>query len=400
MGLYDGRVNPMEPRPIHDPNPPPPTLPDWRDYIAPKKDDGYGYRYGTYQPHQPAWSTPLGVMYQESPLYYTPGGGAPPEQTGQATGVSGVPGGMLEAGLAWRDGSSAQGATPEPTWNDTWGWLSERGPNTGGSAGYDNRGAVAAYFDQMRQQAATQYGGAQTDLTQVYDQLASMIQPMAAQTAAAYGDAIGAGADQSEALIAATQERINAEAATRAAAFAELGISGGGELSDTAMEAERGMSDIGANAANWGGLMGAFSTGQQSRMNQDYVGAGDAKVMAIEDLVSRYQDYLRMLDQSETDQMATAYQPGSAGTPGKMQWEQLGSTGNKLLEQSMVEAGLLPGPTPEAPYVPKAAQDFDFLVQRGEATREEILYMLERKNLGMPGDPTNPLYNPLVEPYL
>ena len=371
------------------------NTPSWLDYVAPKKDDGYGYRYGTSQPSRPASSTPLGVMFREmletSPLRYRPGGGAPPEQTGQMRGSGSSAGETVV---------SPQGATPEPTWNDTWGWLSERGPNTGGSAGYDNRGAVAAYFDQMRQQAATQYGGAQTDLTQVYDQLASMIQPMAAQTAAAYGDAIGAGADQSEALIAATQERINAEAATRAAAFAELGISGGGELSDTAMEAERGMSDIGANAANWGGLMGAFSTGQQSRMNQDYVGAGDAKVMAIEDLVSRYQDYLRMLDQSETDQMATAYQPGSAGTPGKMQWEQLGSTGNKLLEQSMVEAGLLPGPTPEAPYVPKAAQDFDFLVQRGEATREEILYMLERKNLGMPGDPTNPLYNPLVEPYL
>jgi len=373
------------------------NTPSWLDYVAPPKDDGYGYKYGTSQPSRPASSTPLGVMFREmletSPLRYRPGV-APTGSTAPTGNNANVP---------WNQpgsGSSAQGATPEPTWNDTWGWLSERGPNTGGSAGYDNRGAVAAYFDQMRQQAATQYGGAQTDLTQVYDQLASMIQPMAAQTAAAYGDAIGAGADQSEALIAATQERINAEAATRAAAFAELGISGGGELSDTAMEAERGMSDIGANAANWGGLMGAFSTGQQSRMNQDYVGAGDAKVMAIEDLVSRYQDYLRMLDQSETDQMATAYQPGSAGTPGKMQWEQLGSTGNKLLEQSMVEAGLLPGPTPEAPYVPKAAQDFDFLVQRGEATREEILYMLERKNLGMPGDPTNPLYNPLVEPYL
>ena len=383
MGLLDGKVNPMEPQPIHEPKPPINNYASkWgkpKEEIGNWWDDDPFLNLLRYKNHQERQRNQF--LEQQAKT-----------SQGQASGGSGSSAGETVV--------SPQGATPGPTWNDTWGWLSERGPNTGGSAGYDNRGAVAAYFDQMRQQAGTQYGGAQTDLTQVYDQLASMIQPMAAQTAAAYGDAIGAGADQSESLIAATQERINAEAATRAAAFAELGISGGGELSDTAMEAERGMSDIGANSANWGGLMGAFSTGQQSRMNQDYVGAGDAKVMAIEDLVSRYQDYLRMLDQSETDQMATAYQPGSAGTPGKMRWEQLGPTGNKLLEQSMIEANLLPGPTPEAPYVPKTAQDFDYLIQRKEATREEILYMLEQKNLGRPGDPTNPLYNPLVEPYL
>jgi hypothetical protein len=251
----------------------------------------------------------------------------------------------------------------------------------------------------MRQEAEADKLAAQQDLTSVYDQLASMIQPMAGQTAAAYNDAIGAGADQSEALIADTQARINADAAMRAAAFAELGISGGGELSDTAMEAERGMSDIGANAANWGGLMGAFSTGQQSRMNQDYVGAGDAKVMAIEDLVSRYSDYLQNINSQESNQMATAYQPGSAGTPGKMRWEELGSPGVKMLEQALMAMGDLDGPAPEEPYMPKTAQEFQYLIDQGIATRPEINFMLESKNTGMV-DPTNPLYNSLVTPYI
>ena len=282
---------------------------------------------------------------------------------------------------------------------DKYSWLFNRGPSTGGSAGYDNRGAVSAYFDAMRQEAEADKLAAQQDLTSVYDQLASMIQPMAGQTAAAYNDAIGAGADQSEALIADTQARINADAAMRAAAFAELGISGGGELSDTAMEAERGMSDIGANAANWGGLMGAFSTGQQSRMNQDYVGAGDAKVMAIEDLVSRYSDYLQNINSQESNQMATAYQPGSAGTPGKMRWEELGSPGVKMLEQALIAAGDLDGPAPEEPYMPKTAQEFQYLIDQGLATEAEINFMLESKNTKM-ADPTNSLYNPLVTPYI
>ena len=280
-----------------------------------------------------------------------------------------------------------------------WDWLTELTAGTGGTAGYDNRGAVSAYFDAMRQEAETDKLAAQQDLTGVYDQLASMIQPMAGQTAAAYNDAIGAGADQSEALIADTQARINADAAMRAAAFAELGISGGGELSDTAMEAERGMSDIGANAANWGGLMGAFSTGQQSRMNQDYVGAGDAKVMAIEDLVSRYSDYLQNINSQESNQMATAYQPGSAGTPGKMRWEELGSPGVKMLEQALIAMEDLDGPAPEEPYMPKTEQDFQYLIDEKKATRAQINFMLESKNTGMV-DPTNPLYNSLVTPYL
>lgn len=374
----------------------------WLDDIAPPPDDEYSYQYGVPKPIQPLNSTQQGFWdVLTNPLgAISRGSGAAPAETGQMRDPR-ANSTALRGRVNQRNNVPGQ---PPPGELD-WSRLFERGPNTGGSAGYDNRGAVAAYFDQMRQQAESQYGGAQTDLTQVYDQLANMIEPMAAQTAAAYDDAIGAGADQSEALIAATQERISSEAATRAAAFAELGISGGGELSDTAMEAERGMSDIGANAANWGGLMGAFSTGQQSRMNQDYVGAGDAKVMAIEDLVSRYQDYLRMLDQSETDQMATAYQPGSAGTPGKMGWETMGSTGNKLLEQYMIDSGYLPGPTAPEPYTPAYARDLQWAVDSKMATPEQIAYMQQQNAQGQGGLEAaavsgNPLFNPGLVKYI
>ena len=346
-------------------------------------------------------------------------GGAPAIRGDQYRGGTAFPGGLNSPAANIGDQASFEPQTPMfndgrvfgaiqnaqmqapagQSAEDKYSWLFNRGPSTGGSAGYDNRGAVSAYFDAMRQEAETDKLAAQQDLTGVYDQLASMIQPMAGQTAAAYNDAIGAGADQSEALIADTQARINADAAMRAAAFAELGISGGGELSDTAMEAERGMSDIGANAANWGGLMGAFSTGQQSRMNQDYVGAGDAKVMAIEDLVSRYSDYLQNINSQESNQMATAYQPGSAGTPGKMRWEELGSPGVKMLEQALIAMEDLDGPAPEEPYMPKTEQDFQYLIDEKKATRAQINFMLESKNTGMV-DPTNPLYNSLVTPYL
>ena len=330
-------------------------------------------------------ATPAANTGNQASFKPYPGYGEPPNQT-KTPGVYGSSDMQAPAGPAERDGK--------------WDWLFEQTAGTGATGGYDNRGAVSAYFDAMRQEAEADKLAAQQDLTGVYDQLASMIQPMAGQTAAAYNDAIGAGADQSEALIADTQARINADAAMRAAAFAELGISGGGELSDTAMEAERGMSDIGANAANWGGLMGAFSTGQQSRMNQDYVGAGDAKVMAIEDLVSRYSDYLQNINSQESNQMATAYQPGTPAQPGPMMWETMGGAGQGFLENWGAEQGYGPMMAPEEPYMPKFAQDQQYAMMNEGVTPEEINWMQSQRDMGLPMDITHPLYNSRATEYL
>jgi hypothetical protein len=296
-------------------------------------------------------------------------------------------------------GSDSQDTQPEDLYD--YSWLKEQTAGTGGTAGYDNRGAVSAYFNEMRQRAEADKLGAQQDLTGVYDQLAGMMKPMAEQTAAAYDSAIAAGADQSQALIAATEERINSEAAMRASQFAELGISGGGGLSDTSAEAERGMSDIGANASNWTGLMGALSAGQQARNNQDYIGAGDAKTMAIEDLVSRYADYLQAINSQESDQMATAYQPGTAGEPGPMMWETLGSTGSKLLEQYFIAEGGLPGAAPEDPYMPTFAKDQQYAIDYLGVTPEQLSWMQTKKDMGqLEASTGDPRYNPRATQYL
>jgi len=269
----------------------------------------------------------------------------------------------------------------------------------GGTAGYDNRGAVSAYYDEMRGRVEGEYNNARGDIGNVYDQAADMMKPMAGQSAAAYTDAINAGAAQSESLIADTQERINADAASRASSFAELGISGDGRLSETSREAERGVSDIGANSSNWGGLMGALSVGQQSRLNQDYVGAGDAKVMAQTDLTSTYQDYLRAISEQESSQMADAYQPGTPGEMGPEFWETLPKSVQE--EYWNRELGYK---EQERPYSPEFAELEEYMLRTKGATIEEMNFMYDwRANSPANRDPMamlNPLWNGQVNEYL
>jgi len=268
---------------------------------------------------------------------------------------------------------------------------------TGGTSGYDNRGAVSAYYDEMRGRVEGEYNNARGDIGNVYDQAADMMKPMAGQSAAAYTDAINAGAAQSESLIADTQERINADAASRASSFAELGISGDGRLSETSREAERGVSDIGANSSNWGGLMNAFSVGQQSRLNQDYVGAGDAKVMAQTDLTSTYQDYLRAIQEQESAQMADAYQPGTPGEMGPEFWETL----PKSVQEEYWNRQLgYPTGNEEEPYMPELQQLEDFMLRTKVGTIDEINFMYDWMAMPPadrdPQDKTNPLWNQSV----
>ena len=283
-------------------------------------------------------------------------------------------------------------------------WMFERGPDTGGSPGYDNRGAVAAFYANLRDEARGDMQGAKKSLTQVYDQMAAMIEPMAHETAKAYDSAIQAGATESEALIEATTERINNEAAVRAAAMADLGITGSSELSGAQKEAERGMSDIGANTANWGGLMNAFSLGQQARFNQDYIGAGDAKVMAVQELVNRYQDYLERLNQEEASAMEGAYKAGTPGKPGPMVFETLGSVGNDLL-RSYFASEKVPGFEPAAPdpYMPSYARDLAWAKEDMGVTPDQIAFMQRAKaegTLGMPQTTMDPRFNPGLVPYI
>jgi hypothetical protein len=242
---------------------------------------------------------------------------------------------------------------------------------TGGSPGYDNRASVAAYYQNLKNQAGGRYGQARGDIGRTYDELAAMYEPMAAATAAAYDDAISGGASESEALIAATQERINSDAAMRAAQYGELGIDVTPD-SEVAAEAERGMSNIGAAQSEWSGLMGALSTAAQNRFQSDYVGAGETKAMAQTDLVNAYQNYLNTLQAEETQAMQGAYQPGSAGTPQMLIDTLPTAIQTELYRQNLIEQGLLPDPNANVDpmadiysLAPKEWQMANLLQQRG-----------------------------------
>jgi len=248
--------------------------------------------------------------------------------------------------------------------------------STGGTPGYDNRASVAAYYQNLKNQGEGRYGQARSDIGQAYDQLAAMYEPMAAATAAAYNDAIAGGASESEALIAATQERINTEAAMRATQYGDLGIDVTPD-SEVAAEAERGMSNIGAAQSEWSGLMGALSTAAQQRFQSDYLGAGETKAMAQTDLVNAYQNYLNTLQAEETQAMAGAYQPGSAGTPQTLIDTLPTAIQSDLYRQMMINQGLLPDPNANVDpmadiysLAPKEWQMANLMTQQGIMTPE------------------------------
>jgi len=320
----------------------------WLDYIAPPGDDDGGYEYGKPRPVREPTSMQQGFARMfTNPVSLIFGGksgastsGAPTTQPAPVA-PGRVPTNPQIYGLAGKTmglGIPGQGRY-EPPPNP----LFQVVGTTGGSPGYDNRASVAAYYQDLKNQAEGRYGQARGDIGRTYDELAAMYQPMAAATAAAYNDAIAGGASESEALIAATQERINSDAAMRAAQYGELGIDVTPD-SEVAAEAERGMSNIGAAQSEWSGLMGALSTAAQNRFQSDYVGAGETKAMAQADLVNAYQNYLNTLQGEETQAMQGAYQPGSAGTPQMLIDTLPTAIQTELYRQNLIEQGLLPDP--------------------------------------------------------
>ena len=355
----------------------------WLDYIAPPGDDDGGYEYGKPRPVREPTSMQQGFARMfTNPLSLIFGGKSGASTSGAPTTqpAPGYDGGAERARnrgiftpterneFARNRGAltgAALGSTPyvNP--------LFQVVGTQGGSPGYDNRASVAAYYQNLKNQAEGRYGQARGDIGRTYDELAAMYQPMAAATAAAYNDAIAGGASESEALIAATQERINSDAAMRAAQYGELGIDVTPD-SEVAAEAERGMSNIGAAQSEWSGLMGALSTAAQNRFQSDYVGAGETKAMAQADLVNAYQNYLNTLQAEETQAMQGAYQPGSAGTPQMLIDTLPTAIQTELYRQNLIEQGLLPDPNanmdPMADIyalAPKEWQMANLLQQRG-----------------------------------
>ena len=338
---------------------------DWLDSIAPPQGDYKNYierRYGTGQAPAP----------KPDPAPTKPG------RVPTSPQIYGLAGKTMGLGVP---GQGRYEPPPNP--------LFQVVGTTGGTPGYDNRASVAAYYQDLKNQAEGRYGQARGDIGRTYDELAAMYEPMAAATAAAYDDAIAGGASESEALIAATQERINSDAAMRAAQYGELGIDVTPD-SEVAAEAERGMSNIGAAQSEWSGLMGALSTAAQNRFQSDYLGAGETKAMAQADLVNAYQNYLNTLQAEETQAMQGAYQPGSAGTPQMLIDTLPTAIQTELYRQNLIEQGLLPDPNanmdPMADVyslAPKEWQMANLLQQRGLMSPELLQQFMATQESGL-----------------
>ena len=241
----------------------------------------------------------------------------------------------------------------------------------GGVRTIDNRPQVRERYDQMRSQAEGRYGRASGDLGQLYDQLASAYQGLPEQAAERFRIASEGGTAETERLIAAATARVNEEAAQRASQAAELGIDPM-EMTELNEAADYGSEQIGRTGANWSGLMGALSTTEQTRGQLAYEGALDTGVMAKQDLLNRYQDYLQMLDQQESQELMNAIQQ-VAYSSGTSAPKLPSGVVEALMMNAFKKSGILPEDEQQEPMGPDfssvSPQDIDMLysiLQQGQ----------------------------------
>ena len=168
------------------------------------------------------------------------------------------------------------------------------------------RGNISGVYQKQRDTATGRRDKTNTELGGLYSQLAAAYEPLAAQAGERYRVATEQGQQGSADIVNRAQQRINEEAAARAAAFAEMGISGAdaGRLTGANEIAQRGMNDVNAISANWAGLMGAQSAAEQGRNVSDYTGAQESGVMAQRDVTDMFNRYLEQLGLVEAQQLA------------------------------------------------------------------------------------------------
>jgi hypothetical protein len=220
------------------------------------------------------------------------------------------------------------------------GWGQDSGG--GGVRTIDNRPQVRDRYNAMREQAEGRYGSARVDMGQLYDQLAAAYQGLPEQAARRFQVASEGATDQTERLMQETAARVNEEAAARAAQAAELGID------PTAMEdltetVDYQTGEMGRTGANWSGLMGALSASEQTRGQLAYEGALDTGVMAKQDLLSRYNDYLAMLDERESQELMGAIQQVATGS-GRSAANLPAGVVESLMMESFYQAGIIQRP--------------------------------------------------------
>lgn len=168
------------------------------------------------------------------------------------------------------------------------------------------RSNISGVYGKQRDTATGRKDTTNTELNKLYTQLATAYEPLAGQTAERYNTVIQQGQQGSADIVQRSQDRINQEAAARAAAFAEMGISGAdaGQLGGSNEIAQRGINDVNATTANWTGLMGAQSGAEQGRNKLDYTGAQESGTMAQKDVTDMYNRFLENLAMQEAQQMA------------------------------------------------------------------------------------------------
>ena len=221
----------------------------------------------------------------------------------------------------------------------TLGWGQSSG---GGVRTIDNRPQVRERYNAMREQAGGRYGSAQADMNQLYDQYASALQGLPEQAARRFEVASEGATGQTERLMQETAARVNEEAAARAAQAAELGIDAT-PMEDLTETVDYQTGEMGRTGANWSGLMGALSASEQTRGQLAYEGALDTGVMAKQDLLSRYNDYLEMLDANESQELMGAIQQVATGS-GSSAANLPAGVVESLMMESFYQAGIMERP--------------------------------------------------------
>lgn len=237
------------------------------------------------------------------------------------------------------------------------------GGGGGGVRTIDNRPQVRDRYNTMREQAGGRYSSAQADIGQLYDQLAAAYQGLPEQAAQRFEVASEGATAQTERLMQETAARVNEEAAARAAQAAELGIDAT-PMEDLNETVDYQTGEMGRTGANWSGLMGALSASEQTRGQLAYEGALDTGVMAKQDLLSRYNDYLEMLDANESQELMGAIQQVATGS-GRSAPNLPASILEALFLNKFYESGILQQPEsvePEGQFGNVSQGDIDLLL--------------------------------------
>ena len=265
---------------------------------------------------------------------------------GGGGGVGAAPASSASSNAAINDRRSTANLPPNPTAEDLLRSYDESWQQVGGSS-WDNSQQIRDEYQQQRDQAAGRQSTATNDLTRLYNDLTASYEPLAGQTEQRYQQLIGQSNAGSDALAQATQDRINQEAANRAAMYAMMGVGGSGVSSLAQNQAERGLGDIRNTQANWGGLLGAQQGAEVNRNKVDLQGSRDQGVLSKEDLNRRYQSFLDQLQLQETQALN---QPGVRGSSAGSWVNTSGipdSVRNQLLMEDFYNRGIFERPRSE-----------------------------------------------------